>query len=78
MYQRLEKQTDEAGRKSVVSTPEYRGDVRRRGGGGAVVVKHSELERKHMKSISPSLPPSVSPSLLPPSSPTFPCVTSEK
>lgn len=33
MYQRLEKQTDEAGRKSVVSTPEYRGDVRRRGGG---------------------------------------------
>lgn len=33
MYQRLEKQTDEAGRKSVVSTPQYRGDVRRRGGG---------------------------------------------
>lgn len=48
------------------------------GWGGAVVVKHLELERKHMKSISPSLPPSVSPSLLPPSSPTFPCVTSEK
>lgn len=33
-YWRLEKQTDGAGRKSVVSLSEYRGDGGRRGGGG--------------------------------------------
>lgn len=34
--------------------------------------------REKTYEINFSLPPSVSPSLLPPSSPTFPCVTSEK
>lgn len=75
VYWRLEKQTDGAGRKSVVSPPEYRGDVGRRWTVGVVVdwgggvLKHLEhrLERKHMKSISASL----SPGLLPPP-PYFP------
>lgn len=34
VHWRLEKQTDGAGRKSVVSPPEYRGDVGRKVGGG--------------------------------------------
>lgn len=56
MYQRLEKQTDEAGRKSVVSTPEYRGDVRRRGGGGSG--RQALGTREKTYEINFSLPPS--------------------
>lgn len=53
MYQRLEKQTDEAGRKSVVSTPEYRGDVRRGGSG-----RQALGTREKTYEINFSLPPS--------------------